>query len=74
MNEREELLKGKLKKLGLTDSLKSFEKLQTETCDWCKMSYPKGGYKYWKLNLWGTELHIICDDCYSHLKSTEHKI
>ena len=38
-------------------------------CDWCNMSYPDGGWDcYYYLKLWGTELHIICSDCYDHLK------
>lgn len=45
-------------------------KQEIDICEWCKMTYPRGSYKYWRLYLFGTDLHIICDDCYSHLKST----
>lgn len=38
-------------------------------CDWCGMYYPDGMWDcYYYLNLYGTDLHIICSDCYEHLK------
>jgi len=37
-------------------------------CDWCGMSYPLGGWDYYQLVLFGTQLKTICSDCYNHLQ------
>lgn len=37
-------------------------------CDLCGMSYPMGGWDYYQLLLFGTDLHTICSDCIKHLK------
>jgi hypothetical protein len=39
----------------------------TDICDWCGMAYPKGGWKYYELTVFGTDHHVICSDCYEHL-------
>lgn len=40
-------------------------------CEWCGMAYPDGGWDcYYYVDLFGTERHIICSDCYEHL----HKV
>jgi len=56
------------------------------TCEWCGMTYPKGGWTYYKIQVRNMSLeklvekiekcikdedfdrHIICSDCYDHLK------
>ena len=47
--------------------------MKSETCEWCKSSYPKGYEDYWEIELFGTDKHIICDDCFRHLKLTRVK-
>jgi hypothetical protein len=42
----------------------------SHTCDWCGMTYPKGGWEYYELRVWGTDHHIICSDCYNRLTLT----
>lgn len=42
------------------------------TCEWCGLNYPvdtKGNlaYDFWQIKVFKKE-HIICDDCYKHLK------
>lgn len=36
-------------------------------CEWCNMTYPKGCYQYWFVEVFG-EVHIICDDCKKRLR------
>lgn len=56
------------------------------TCEWCGMTYPKGGWTYYKITVRNMDIeklveeiekglkdddfdiHIICSDCYDHLK------
>jgi len=46
---------------------------EINVCEWCGMKYPKGGYDYYSLVLFGKEEHTICGDCYEHLKKIESK-
>ena len=58
-------------------------------CEWCRMTYPKGGWTYYKILVRNMSMeklvekmekgikdedfdeHIICSDCYDHLKVCE---
>lgn len=58
-------------------------------CEWCGMTYPKGGWTYYKIKVRNMSVekvvekiekgikddvfdeHIICSDCYDHLKVCE---
>lgn len=82
------------------ENLESFKKIIEEnkkmkdditTCEWCGMTYPKGGWTYYKILVKnmsieklveniekGVEVknedfdkHVICSDCYDHLKICE---
>lgn len=40
-------------------------------CEWCGKDYPEeleSGELYYHTWLYGKEHHVICDDCYNHLK------
>ncbi len=65
------------------------DKDKVTTCEWCGMTYPKGGWTYYKILVRNMDLeklieklekgikdddfdrHIICSDCYEHLKKCE---
>lgn len=80
------------------DTLKNLKKIIEErkemkdkitTCEWCGMTYPKGGWTYHKIFVRNMNIeklveniekgindddfdeHIICSDCYDHLKKCE---
>lgn len=41
-------------------------KTETDTCEWCGMSYPRGGWQYYDIQVFD-QYHKICKDCYDHL-------
>jgi hypothetical protein len=42
-------------------------------CEWCGFNYPKGimDSTFYTVNLFGKYDHIICEDCYKHLKKNK---
>lgn len=73
---------------GLKNMVEERKKMKDDitACEWCGMTYPKGGWIYYKIQVRnmsleklvesiergikddGFEQHIICSDCYDHLK------
>ncbi len=41
--------------------------IEGNTCEWCDMSYPKGSWDYYEVEVFKKK-HKICSDCYNHLK------
>jgi hypothetical protein len=43
------------------------EEYESHICEWCGMTYPVGGWKYYSVIVFST-MHMICSDCYDQLK------
>jgi hypothetical protein len=39
-------------------------------CEWCKMTYPRGGWDYYEIKVFG-QYHKICSDCKKQLKKVK---
>ena len=40
---------------------------KSNTCEWCRMTYPIGGWDYYEVVVFKRR-HVICSDCYDKLE------